>query len=224
MNVKNQNGSAGFSLIELVISMTLILVLLGIVSSLLAQSFSIRARQSRKTDALTSAQAALNIMSREIANSGFGIHDGSAFENADNGIVRADSSDSLIHFRANLSNFGPGPTGPGCPAVCTDEDGEDVTYFFDDATDSIVRFDPHADPKTSVIVNKISNVKFAYFDYADNGTVTAEPGTTAPTSATGRVRLTVEVQLEKVSGQPDESVVFTSEINLRNSSYMLRQY
>lgn len=224
MKVKNKNGNAGFSLIELIIAMTLMLVLLALVSTLLSQAFSVRARQSRKSDALTSAQAALNIMSREIANSGFGIHDGTTFENADNGIVAADSNDSLIHFRANLSNFGPGPLDPGCPAVCTDGDSEDVTYFFDDATDSIVRFDPNSDPKTSVIVNKISNVKFAYFDYLDDGTVTGEPGNTVPTSATGRVRLTVEVQLDKVTGQPDESVVFTSEINLRNSSYMLRQY
>jgi hypothetical protein len=75
-----------------------------------------------------------------------------------------------------------------------------------------------------VIVNKISNITFSYFDYQDDGTVTAEPGNAAPTSQTGRVRLTVEVQLEPVQNEPNETVRFTSEINLRNSGYMLRQY
>jgi len=195
-----------------------------LVSTLLAQSLAIRSRESRKTDALTSAHAALNIMSREIANSGFGIYDGELSQNAVNGVIIADSSAGQIHFRTNLSNAGDGPINPSCPAICTNEAGEDVTYFFDDATDSIVRYDPNANPTTSVIVNKISNVTFAYFDYADNGTPTAEPGNTLPTDRTARIRLTVDVTLDEIIGQPEESVRFTSEINLRNSNYMLRQY
>jgi hypothetical protein len=123
-----------------------------------------------------------------------------------------------------MTNFGDGPVNPGCPAVCTNDEGEDVTYFFDDATDSIVRYDPNGDPATSVVVNKISNVTFSYFDYADDGSITAEPGNTTPTEDTARIRLTVDVTLEPVIGQPSESVTFTSEINLRNSNYMLRQY
>ena len=75
-----------------------------------------------------------------------------------------------------------------------------------------------------MIVNKISNVTFSYFDYPATGAPTAEPGNTTPTLDTGRVRLTVDVTLDPVAGQPQESVRFTSEINLRNSSYMLRQY
>jgi hypothetical protein len=65
---------------------------------------------------------------------------------------------------------------------------------------------------------------FSYFDYTSDGTITAEPGNGAPTIDTGRIRLTVDVALDPVEGQPEESVRFTSEINLRNSSYMLRQY
>ena len=221
--VKRKNNE-GFSLVELMVTMIVIVLLLIIVSTLLGRSLSVRARESRKTDALTSAHAALNIMSREIANSGFGIYDGPLSQNAVNGIILGDSTAGQIHFRANLSNAGDGPINPSCPAVCTNEPGEDVTYFFDNATESIVRFDPNANPTTSVIVNRISNVTFSYFDYADNGAVTAEPGNAAPTGSTGRIRLTVDVTLEPVIGQPNESVRFTSEINLRNSNYMLRQY
>lgn len=204
--------------------MVVMVLLMCLVSTLLARSLSVRARESRKTDALTSAHAALNIMSREIANSGFGIYDGAVSQNAVNGIILADSDANQIHFRANLSNTGDGPINPGCPAVCTNEVNENVTYFFDDATDSIVRYDPRATPTTSVIVNKISNVTFSYFDYADDGTSTPEPGNNNPSDTTGRIRLTVDVTLDPVEGQPQESVRFTSEINLRNSNYMLRQY
>jgi len=224
MQSQKRKHNKGLSLIELLVSMVVVLALLGVVSTLLSSSLSIRARESRKTDALTSAHAALNIMSREIANSGFGIYEGALTQTAVNGIVFDDSNAGQIHFRANLSNFGDGPINPTCPVMCTNEANEDVTYFFDDETDSIVRFDPNGAPTTSVIVNRISNVTFAYFDYASDGTVTAEPGNALPTTNTGRIRLTVDVTLDPVHGQPDESVRFTSEINLRNSNYMLRQY
>ena len=228
------NRQAGFSLLELMIAMIIMLVIMGLVSTMLGRSLNIRSRESRKTDALTSAQAALNIMSREISNAGFGIYEGSVFsQTASNGIILGDSNQNALRFRANLTNVGTGSaTTMGCPPACTNEPGEDVTYFFDDTTKSIVRYDPHGiqtspgvyGPQTSVIVNKISNITFSYYDYQDDGTVTADPGNDAPTSKTGRVRLTVEVQLEPVQNEPDETVRFTSEINLRNSGYMLRQY
>ena len=224
MQSTKQQKSAGFSLIELTIATVVVLLMLAIVSTLLSRSLSVRARESRKTDALTSAQAALNIMSREIANAGFGIYDGNGSQTAVNGIIIDDSGASQIHFRANLTNFGDGPVNPTCPVICTNEPGEDVTYFFDDETDSIVRYDPNGNPQTSVVVNRISNVTFGYYDYGDDGSVTADPGNAAPTINTGRIRLTVDVTLDPVVGQPEESVRFTSEINLRNSSFMLRQY
>jgi prepilin-type N-terminal cleavage/methylation domain-containing protein len=217
---------AGFSLLELVIAMVIMLVLMGLVSTLLGRSLNIRSRESRKTDALTSAQAALNIMSREITSAGFGIYEGSAFnQTPSNGLIVADSGQNRLRFRANITNVGTGSaTTMGCPPACTNDPGEDVTYFFDNATSSIVRFDRNGTPQTSVIVNRISNISFAYFDYQDDGTVTAEPGNTVPSSRTGRIRLIVDVQLEAVQNEPNETVRFTSEINLRNSSYMLRQY
>ncbi len=211
-----RNKNVGFSLVELLIAMTIMLVLLGLVSTLFARSMQIRARESRRTDALTSAQAALNVMSREIANSGFGIYSDSITKRAVNGIIAADSNQNRLHFRSNVNNDN----------LSTNSSGEDITYFFDDAASSIVRYDSHPTPSTSVIVNRISDVKFAYFDYiGTNSTVTAEPGNNNPTSNTGRVRITVTVQLEAVQGQPNnQTVKFTSEVTLRNSNYMLNQY
>lgn len=219
MQIKRPNNT-GFSLLELIISMTVILLCLGIVATLLGQAFGVRARESQRTDALTSAQAALNVISREVANAGFGIYSGTSSRAASNGIVSADSNDKRIHFRANIENVGP--IG-GSTVLATNQPGEDITYFFDGATDSIVRYDPNESPQTSVVVNRISGVKFEYFNYV--GTSSTGTQVTVPTNDTGRVRITVLVQLDPVQGQPNPlGIVFTTEVTLRNSNYMLNQY
>lgn len=203
--------------------MTVMLILLGIVSALLAKSLSIRSRESQKAEALASAQAALNVLSREIANSGFGINANSNSQIASNGIVTADSDATRIHFRANIENVGIISPPAGATVLSTNQPGEDVTYFFDAATDSIVRYDPNDAPQTSVLVNRISLVTFTYFDYV--GTNSTGTIATTPTNNTGRVRITVKVGLDPVSGQPNPiEVTFTSDVTLRNSSYMLNQY
>lgn len=226
--LKKHGASAGFSLAELLISMTIMLLLLGLVSGLFARALSIRSRESRRTDALTSAQAALSVMSREISNSGYGIFYLSTSNSkvSSNGIITADSDARRIHFRANITN-------EGAAGESTSSPGEDVTYFFDDDTDSIVRYDPRGDPSktpsdvTSVIVNRISDVKFGYFDYSGNSSTPTPNNTTGastPTVNTGRVRITITVQLDPVQGQPNSNVTFTSDVTLRNSDYMLNQY
>ena len=205
---------------ELLLAMTIMLILMGIVSSLLAGALSIRARESQKADALSAAQAALNSLSRDIANAGFGIYSGSNSRLASNGVVAADSNANQIHVRANIENVGP--VG-GTTVLSTNQPGEDITYFFDAVTKSIVRYDPNDTPQTAVLVNKISSVTFAYYDYS--GASSTGTLVTTPTNNTGRVQITVTVQLDPVNGQPNgSSVTFTSDVTLRNSSYMLNQY
>lgn len=209
-NPKKSQASRGFSLIELMIAMTIILVALSLISTLFAGAMSTRKRESQRTDALTSAQAALNVMSREIANSGYGI---SISGQTNNGIVTADSTTKQLHFRANLVNSD----------LTTNSPGEDLTYFYDSATKSIVRYDPNDSPQTSVIVNKISDVTFTYFSYTGSSSTATK--TSVPTADTGRIRINVSVTMDAVQGQPDnQSVTFTSDVTLRNSNYMLNQY
>ena len=221
-------SNSGFSLIELLITMVVMLIALSIVSTITFRAFGVRARESRTTDALTSAQAALSVMSREISNSGFGLYNDSVNKVADNGIVIADSNANQIRVRANLDNFGGTHESPGPNTLVINQPSEDVMYFFDAATSSIVRYDPHGlgtdQPETSVVVNRISNVTFEYYDYA--GATSAATGPlTVPTADTGRVRIIVEVTMDPVAGQPDDQkVTLASEVTLRNNSYMLRQY
>ena len=221
-------NSRGFSLVELMIAMTIMLLALGILSSVLASAMSVRGRESRVSDALSTAQAALGIMSREISNSGFGLYDSSLSPTANNGIVIADSDAGKIRIRSNQQNAGGVHDAPGPTTLELNEPGEDVMYFFDATTKSIVRYDANAlgvgVGQTSVVVNKISNVEFKYYDYYGPDSAPGGPFT-APTSETGRVKIIVTVELDRVVGQPDNQVVtFASEVTLRNNSYMLQQY
>jgi prepilin-type N-terminal cleavage/methylation domain-containing protein len=215
----NRKTEAGFSLVELTIAMVVMLVLMAVVSSLLFRAMSVRTRESQTSDALASSQAALNVMSREISNSGFGLFN-PATKKADNGIIVADSDATRIHFRANLTNVEDysASMNPGQ----TNDPGEEVTYFHDPDTRSIVRYDPHGTPQTAVVVSRISEVTFKYWNYSGTGTITSSD---VPTADTCRVEITVWVALDPVPGQPDtQRVEFKSQVNLRNAEYMLRQY
>jgi prepilin-type N-terminal cleavage/methylation domain-containing protein len=209
MKNRKRNSAAGFSLIELVIAMTLILVVLALVSTLFSRSLTTRQRESSRTDALTAAQAALNVISREVANSGYGL--------AGNGLVLADSGAQQLHFSSNIRNDNLIFTDPG----------EDVTYFFDASTQSILRHDRNGGginvSRTSILINRISSLGFQYFDYV--GTSPATGPFAVPSVNTSRVRVTVRVSLEQLQGQVNpHNVVLTSDVALRNSDYMLRQY
>jgi prepilin-type N-terminal cleavage/methylation domain-containing protein len=219
--LRNKNNK-GFSLIELMISMTITLVLLGLVSTLLSGALSTRKMESQRTDALTSAQAALNVISREISNAGYGIKKSST-NLASNGLILTDSGNQKIHFNANTTNTNT--------QLC--DRGEDVTFYYDTTTQSIVRYERYslASPpncsslttETSVVVNRISDVRFVYWDYSGSSSTATQVST--PTANTGRVTITVTVTLDSVQGQPtNQSVTFTSDVTLRNASYMLNQY
>lgn len=218
MNNGKVKKNRGFSLLELLIAMAIMLMLLGAAATLLSSALSTRSRESRRTDALTSAQAALNVISRETSNAGYGIIE---TNQSSNGLVLADCGAQRIHFRANVAN----------DDLITNSPGEDVTYFFDDDTDSIVRYDRYGAwssvqnkyvPETSVVVNRISSVNFLYFSYTGSNSTPTQ--TSVPTADTGRVRINVTVTLDPVPGQPNDTVTFTSDVTLRNSNYMLNQY
>lgn len=215
-NCDNRRKKAGFTIVELMFAMTIILVILGLVMTLFGRSLSTRQRESSRTDALTAAQAALNVISREVANSGYGLRI-QADAIADNGLVVADSDEETIHFRSNTTNDN----------IALTDRGEDVTYYYEPGTQSILRYDKNGGgpgvPMTSIVINRISSLSFEYFDYIGNNPVPTVDVT--PTAQTGRVRVKVSVKLEAVLGQINpQDVVLVSDVTLRNSEYMLQQY
>lgn len=149
MNKSNHKSSpqSGFSLLELLIAMTVTLIIMTIASNLLASSFTIRSRENRRSSAIADAQRALSIMSREIANAGYGL--------STNGIVTGDSGLDSIRFRSDLDL-----------SASTNGLGEDVKYILvTDANGSfIVRMDLQPTQTTALIANRIDRLKIRYYD------------------------------------------------------------
>ena len=146
-SIKSSRES-GFSLVELCIAMTITLVIMVIASSLLAASFKVRSRENQRSLAIADAQRALNILSRDIANAGYGL--------STNGIVTGgDSGATSIRIRSdlNLSGF-------------TNTPGEDVKYLLvNDANGSfIVRLDLQPTQTTGLIANRIDGLAVYYYD------------------------------------------------------------
>ncbi len=192
----------GFSLVELIISMTITMIILGVAVTIFTRALGTRVRESSRTDAITSAQAALNIMSREIGNSGYGL--------TDNGVV-TDSTANKLHIRANILNNN----------ATTSDPGEDIVFYLDatGGDQSVVRHDNNTN-QTSGIINRISSVNFAYQNYVNSGTPPVGAG-----SSTGKITITLTVVLEDVEGQPTgQTVTVSSDVTLRNSQYMRGQY
>lgn len=215
----SQSRSDGFSLLELLIAMTIVLTLLGMTSTLLVRGFNTRSRENQRSDALADAQRALNIMTREIANTGFGL--------TDNGIVAADSGATTIRVRANLNAF----DGQSTSQLVNDRN-EDVKYALYAAAGSsyIVRLDIGTANQTTVLANRVDNLRFRYYAQkvtytmastdCDIATNTAE---VTDMSQAKYIVMSICVELPQVglpgsSGyQPTSRVQLVSDVSLRNA-------
>jgi len=193
------SNEVGFSLLELVIAMTITLAVMVAASSLLASSLRTRTRENLRSEALAAAQRALNIMSREVSNSGYGL--------TDNGIVAVDSNASSIRVRANLDNN-------------TDLNGidEDVRFILQPATSNyqIVRYDnSNAGNPPPILAANISTLTIKYLDVA---------GTDVNPANAERVSIEVKVNLPAGPEQPAGVVNLVSQVALRNAPGTLQQF
>lgn len=219
MNTKlnSDRGELGFSLIELMIAMTLTLIIAGASATLLSQSFRMRSREDIRSDAIADAQRALNIVSREIANSGFGL--------VDNGIVPGDTNNESIRVRANLNAYTFEPFNH----EVSDPD-EDLKYLmYNDNAENrhyLVRLDAvvaqtNRAKATTVLANRLDSFQLRYFDAAGAEiNVVANP---AQVLNAEKIRITVGVILpaDGTPGspgfQPQSTVTLVSDVVLRNT-------
>ena len=221
---KKLNSQSGFSLIELVIAMSVTIVIATIASTLVAQSFRMRAREDARSDAIADAQRALNIVSREIANSGFGL--------VDNGIVPGDTGPGSIRFRANLNAYTVDADGNAVEGAGFVQDrDEDVKYtmYNDDAANRhyLVRYDAILGKEdqregTTVLANRLDSFQLQYFDSSNTELdVVANPLAVA---SAWKVRITVGVilpaegQPNSPGYQPQSTIDLVSDVVLRNAS------
>lgn len=204
MNVSHSlqtSTERGFSILELVIAMAITLAVMAAATTLLATSLRTRGRENTRSEALASTQRALNIMSREIGNSGYGL--------ADNGIVLADSGASSIRVRANLDN--------NSSLGGTDED---IRYVFQNpsgVTGSIVRYD-NSGGGNVVLATNISALELTYFDMNGNKILDA--------NYANAERLTIEVRVDLPASleQPPTTIKLVSDVALRNAPNTLASF
>jgi type II secretory pathway pseudopilin PulG len=212
-------GESGFSLVELMIAMTVTLAITAISTTLISGSFKARTRENQKSDALSDAQRALYVMSRELANSGFGL--------TGNGIVAADSTSNSIRVRANLNAF----EGQSSSGSVTDSD-EDVKYllYSSGGNSYIIRLDVQTGARTTILANRVDSLVIRYYadriDYTQaNCDITPAGGAAevADKTATKFIVVSLCVQLPAVGTpgstgyQPTSRVQLVSDVSLRNA-------
>ena len=225
--LKQQGATEGFSIVELLIAMTITLVLMGVATSLLAAGFRIRNRGNAVSDAAADGQRALNIMSREIANAGFNL--------VTNGVVAADSDSSHLRIRSNLNKYDT-TASVGSRNAAIDA-GEDLQYFVNpaDETDYLVRYDVNANTRT-VLANRLSALRIHYFPQRVTYDTTADAngvtncdvsnfssGEVAPNLASYLViAVCVRIPAFGTPGsdgyQPASNVLLVSDVSLRNAN------
>jgi prepilin-type N-terminal cleavage/methylation domain-containing protein len=219
--MNNQNSQRGFSLIELLIAMTVTVVIAGIASTLVAQSLRLRSREDARSDAIADAQRALNIVSREIANSGFGL--------VDNGLVFGDTGSTSIRFRSNLNAYTRDSSGiPVAGSEEITDDDEDIKYsmYHDNAANRhyLVRYDVTIGGRegTTVLANRLDTFALTYYDM-DGNTVDVTANI-ANVKKIWKVMIEVGVVLPAVGVpggpgyQPERPMNLRSEVVLRNAS------
>ena len=235
------NQERGFSLIELVVAMGVTLTIMLLASTLLASSFKIRSREDRKSDAIADVQRALNIMTREIGNSGLKLPGGLASVAA-NGIVAGDSDSESIRVVSNLNGMPDSANGYFEDTDVTDAD-EDIKFlmYVDSALGQryIVRYEKNSTNQTTVLANRIDSLVFRYYDEkvtydttinaagaCDITNVKNDAGTTESEVSPGAAKyvvIAVGVTLPAVGSpntdgyQPPSQVQLTSDVVLRNS-------
>ena len=223
MSSSNKQTNGGFSLLELLIAMVITLALMTAATTLLAQALRVRSRENQKSDALADTQRALNIMSRELANTGFNL--------SNNGIVAADSNANRLRIRSNLNRYDYDASVTATSRSSVMDAGEDVTYFLNEAdnTKYLARHDPYGNGST-VLANRIDSMNIHYFDQkvtytapAGGADITGASATEVLPGSAKYIVIAVSVTLDAVGTpgspgyQPPYSVLLCSDVDLRNT-------
>jgi prepilin-type N-terminal cleavage/methylation domain-containing protein len=241
MKTRRSNNQAGFSLLEVIVAMGITITMMTLASTLLAGGFRIRSREDRKSDAVADVQRALNIMTREISNSGLKLPSGLPAV-ATNGVVTDDSDNQSIRIVSNLNGM-PDSANGYFEDTDVDDTDEDIKFLMyvdaDRGQRYIVRYEKNGSNQTTVLANRIDSLVFRYYDekvtydttvdasgVCDITNVTNAAGSTenevSPASAKFVV-IAVGVTLPAVGSpntdyyQPPSQVQLTSDVVLRNS-------
>ena len=225
-SLRAKKSSGGFSLLELLIAMAITITLMTAATTLLASALRMRSRENQKSDALADTQRALNILSREIADSGFNLNN--------NGIVAADSGLHTLRIRSNLNKYDltASDAARNGIQVLGEDANEDISYFTNlaDKTKYLVRHDEYGSGST-VLANRIDEMSFHYFDQkvtytCNSGESDISNKSVAEVASPGQAKyvvVAIAVTLDQVGTpgspgyQPTYSVLLCSDVALRNA-------
>jgi len=222
-----KKSSRGFSLLELLIAMAITITLMTAATTLLAGALRVRSRENQKSDALADTQRALNILSREIADSGFNLNN--------NGIVPGDSGLHTLRIRSNLNKYDLTASNAARNGIQVpgEDANEDISYFTNlaDKTKYLVRHDQYGSGST-VLANRIDDMSFHYFDQrvtytcnsGDSDISNQSVAEVASRAQAKYVVIAIAVTLDQVGipgspgYQPGYSVLLCSDVALRNAN------
>jgi type II secretory pathway pseudopilin PulG len=220
---RNHTGQAGFSIMELLVAMTVMIFITGAAATLLVGAFNVRAREDQRSEGTSDARRALNIISREVASSGYQLPRGLTYVSGGvtksvpvNGLIPEDCNAQAITFVTNLNAQGNFNSTGGEPNAQIAGADEAVKFQFvqDGASSFLVRRDLITGTSL-VLANRIDGVQFTFFNAAGN--VAAD----ASTATSINIRLWVTLRAVGKAGsagyQAASQVSLTSNVQLRNS-------
>lgn len=212
--IAKRRSHKGFSLIEMMIALTITLIVISLAFTLLAQSLNRKVRNDKDADAMSDANQALAWMSREITNAGFGLDS--------NGLVVADCQKDKIRIRANLNAMQKETTS----GTVADQD-EDVEYYLisnPNINSVLVRTDVGRG-QTTVIATEIDNIDVdgngtgdgLNFDYLDASNNPVDPASAQRVGITVRIVIPQTGMPGSPGYQPSSTKVMTQIVALRNT-------
>ncbi|HEX8632793.1 MAG TPA: hypothetical protein VF703_01425 [Pyrinomonadaceae bacterium] len=212
---QTKNGEAGFSIMELLVAMCVMMVITGAATSLLVGAFNVRSREDQRTEAIADARRALNIMTRELSNSGYLLPPGLTYNSSAgsgavplNGLIPGDCDATSISFVTNLNGNGQ---------VNDADEATKYQFLQTGGSSFLVRNDLNPPNDTLVLANRIDGLQLVYLD-ADGNDVT----TNVANATSVRINLWVSLnpvgQVGSASYQPASQVRLSSDVNLRNAT------
>ena len=153
--MKRVSGIDGFTLVELLIAISMAAVLILVILTVSDMSSRSCRAQERVTDAQQSIRAALDLMARDIRMAGY---DPMAMTSGPTeGIGILEASESRLQFSADLN-------------ADREDSGsiENLTYFFDPDGRRLRQEEGGASPQT--FIENVTVLKFIYFDASGNQT------------------------------------------------------
>lgn len=192
-NIRSHVGREGFTLVEMMMTLLIFGVVLGIVTQVFFGTQGMYARTSQRADQQMGTRAGLTVMTEEIRRAG-------ADPDATGivGLMAAD--DDTVRVQAELNDT---------PGIQTAEPSEDVTYFLDSATGTIMR-DNGTGPQP--MIQNVTLFQLQYFD-ANNNQIGPPPLSNAQADQVRSIGITITTDTPQ-GGE----MTTTTRVGLRNNN------